>query len=368
MRDADFCAMRSTSVCAASSALCWASSSRRRLGPRLAARTLTLEPRRSPSTAPSPAPSSSGATTSGGITEPLPVVLEQELLEHLGGLATGRVLQVEGLPVDDRPVAHQEHLHVGARLGLREPDDVERLALVHARRLALVHVAHGGEPVPQQRRLLELLRRRGGRHLALDVLLDLAEPAAQEVDRLVHGRHVLLARAAVVARAERALDEVLQAGRAAGAPRLGAAALAVREDAADELERLADLARARERAEVQVAGHAAAAEEAHARPLVVQRDLDGRVALVVAQAEVVRRALLLDEVVLEEERLRLGRRHHPVDVGRPARASRRCARGAAPTGAGSSRRACAAPSPCPRRAPPRRRRGSGRRRARWGCA
>ena len=157
-------------------------------------------------------------------------------------------------------------------------------------------------------------------------------------------------------------------GEPLGPPRLGAAALAVREDAADELERLAHLARARERAEVQVAGHAAAAEEAHPRPLVVQRDLDGRVALVVAQAEVVRRALLLDEVVLEEERLGLGRRHDPVDVARPARASRRCARAASPPGAGSWRRACAAPSPCPRRAPRPRRRESGRRRARWGCA
>ena len=78
-------------------------------------------------------------------------------------------------------------------------------------------------------------------------------------------------------------------------------------------------------------GHAAAAEEADARPLVVQRDLDGRVALVVAQAEVVGRALLLDEVVLQEERLRLRGRRHPVDVpglrehlaGAPVRLRRR---------------------------------------------
>ena len=121
------------------------------------------------------------------------------------------------------------------------------------------------------------------------VIADVAEAAAQEVDRLPHDLHVLLVRDARVARRQRALDEVLQAGGAAGPPGLGSLALAVREDAPDELRDLTHLAGARVRPEVEGAGHVPAADEAYARPLVAHRDLDEGVALVVAQAEVVLR-------------------------------------------------------------------------------
>ncbi len=123
---------------------------------------------------------------------PVPVELQQELLEHVGGVAPFRVLHVERLPVHHRSVAHAEHLRVGPRLALMQADDVERLGVVDARRLALVHVTHGHEPVAQQRRLLELLRRRCRRHLALDVALHLAQPPAQEGDHLRHDLRVLL--------------------------------------------------------------------------------------------------------------------------------------------------------------------------------
>ena len=110
-----------TSVCAASSALCCASSSRRRLAPRCAARTATLEPRRV---------AEYGAEFGGRPQRrhdlrrdgrALPVELEQELLQHLRRLAPGGVLQVEGLAVDDRAVAHAEHLHVGAGVRQESP-------------------------------------------------------------------------------------------------------------------------------------------------------------------------------------------------------------------------------------------------------
>jgi len=48
----------------------------------------------------------------------LPVVLEQELLEHVGGLPAGGVLEVERLPVHDRPIADQEDLDVRPGVGL----------------------------------------------------------------------------------------------------------------------------------------------------------------------------------------------------------------------------------------------------------
>ena len=244
----------------------------------------------------------------------VPVELEQELLQHLRRVASGAVLDVERLAVHDGAVAHAEDLRVGARLGLIEADHVERLSPLDARRLALVHVSDRGEPVAQQRGLLELLRRSRGGHLTLDAMLHVAQPAAQKIDRLPHDLHVIVVRDAGVAGRQRALDEVLQARRAAPAPGLDALALAVREDAPDELRDLTDLAGAGIRPEVQVAGQVPPAEEAHPRPLVAHRDLDEGIALVVAQPQVVRRPRLLDEVVLEEQRLPLGGRDDPLDV------------------------------------------------------
>ncbi len=244
----------------------------------------------------------------------LPVELEQELLEHVAGLPPLGVVDEERLSVDHRPVAHAEDLQVAARLALVQADHVEGLDRLDARRLSLLHVAHGLEAVAQQGRLLELLRLRRLLHRTFDVALDGAQPPAQEVDDLGDDLRVLVVLHPPVARPQGALDEELQAGRAAHAPRLPALALAVGEDAPEHVEGLAHLARAGVGPEVEVAGHVAAAEEAHARPLVDRRDLDPRVALVVAQAQVEGRPVLLDEVVLEEEGLGLGGGHHPLEV------------------------------------------------------
>ena len=65
-----------------------------------------------PASASRPA-SSRGTTSSAGIAAPPAVVLEHELLGHLGRLALGLVRQVERLAVAEDPVAHLEHLRVG---------------------------------------------------------------------------------------------------------------------------------------------------------------------------------------------------------------------------------------------------------------
>ena len=231
---------------------------------------MTPAPRRAARSAATPSTLLEGRDDLRRDRRSVPVELEQELLDHLRRVAAGGVLDVEGLTIDDGAVAHAEHLHVGARLALVQPEHIEGLTTFDARHLPLVHVPYGGEPVAQHPRAFELLRRGGGGHLAGDALLDGAEAAAKKVDGLLHDLHVLLVRDARVAGRQRALDEVLQARRAAGSSRLDAPALAIREDAPDHVERIADFAGARVRPEVKVAGHVPSAEEAHPRPLVAE--------------------------------------------------------------------------------------------------
>jgi hypothetical protein len=58
----------------------------------------------------------------------------------------------------------------------------------------------------------------------------------------------------------------------------------------------------------------ALAREVHAREILVERDGDERVGLVVAQADVEARAVLLDEALLCQQRLGLGGDHDGLDV------------------------------------------------------
>ncbi len=51
-----------------------------------------------------------------------------------------------------------------------------------------------------------------------------------------------------------------------------------------------------------------------ARKVILQRDLDVRIRLVIFQADVVARPVLLDEVALENQRLDLARRHDEFEV------------------------------------------------------
>ena len=103
-----------------------------------------------------------------------------------------------------------------------------------------------------------------------------------------------------------ALDVVVEARRARAAPRLGALAGAEQEDLAEQVERPAHALGARVRAEVGALAPVALAREVDAREVLVQADRDVRVGLVVAQPDVEARPVLLDEVLLGEQRLGLG--------------------------------------------------------------
>jgi hypothetical protein len=179
--------------------------------------------------------------------------------------------------------------------------------------LALQQRLHGLEPVALQRGRLVLLGGGRGGHALLEVALDLAVAAAQERDDAVDRLHVALARGVADARRPAALDVVVQARRAAAPAGLGALAGAELEHLAEQVQRAAHALGVGVRAEVQPVAAVALAREVHARKLLVHRDRDERIGLVVAQADVEARLVLLDEVLLDQQRLGLRRDEQVLD-------------------------------------------------------
>ena len=138
--------------------------------------------------------------------------------------------------------------------------------------------------------------------LSLDLLVAPGEEGDDAVDRAA----VLLAVDVADAGRLAALDVVVQAGRAAAPAGLGAVAGAKQEDLLEQVERAPHLLGVGVGAEVGAVAAVALAREVDARELLVEGDRDVGVGLVVAQADVEARLVLLDEVLLEQQRLRLG--------------------------------------------------------------
>ena len=163
------------------------------------------------------------------------------------------------------------------------------------------------------RRPLEFLRRRGGIHLRLLVRLDLAVATGEEGDDRVDVATVLIAADVSDAGRAAALDEVVEAGAAGAAARLGSLAGAELEQLAEQVECLADPLGAREGPEVGAAGTVLFPGEVDPRVLLVEADADVGVGLVVAEADVEARPVALDEALLGEQRLGLGRGDQGLD-------------------------------------------------------
>ena len=231
-----------------------------------------------------------------------------------GEIALGLVREVEGLAVGEHPVAHLEDLRVGLGAVERDGDRVERADRLVGDALALQQRAHRAQAVALERRLLVLLGGRRRLHPRLQVALDRAVAPGEEVDHAVDAAAVLLLRDVPHARGLAALDVVVQAGAAAAPPRLGAGAGAEHEDLRQQIERAAHALGVGVGPEVGAPGAVALAREVHPREVLVERDRDERVGLVVAQADVEAGAVLLDEALLRQQRLGLGADDDELDV------------------------------------------------------
>src|SRR3954452_8164434 len=241
------------------------------------------------------------------------VVLEHELEGDLAGSLLDHVLEIERLAIGQHAVAHLEDLRVGVRAGDGDGDDVERPHGLVRDALALEQVAHRAQPVALERRRLVLVLARGLLHPRLEVTLDLAVAPAQERDNAVDRLAVL--RLVHVADAGRAapLDVVVEARRARPPPGLDALARPELEDLLEQVQRPTHALGVRVRAEVQPVAAMALAREVHPREVLVRRDRDERIGLVVPQPDVETRPVLLDEVLLREQRLGLGRDEDELD-------------------------------------------------------
>jgi hypothetical protein len=147
----------------------------------------------------------------------------------------------------------------------------------------------------------------------LQVALYVPVPARQEVHDRLDVAPVLVAVDVADAGRLTPLDVVVEARHPRPPAGLGALAGPVLEKLPQQLEGLAHPPGTRERPEVRPPGPVALPREVHPRELLVQAHPYVRVRLVVPEPDVEPRPVTLDELLLCEQRLRLGLRDQEVD-------------------------------------------------------
>ena len=269
-----------------------------------------------------------GTSTRGGHLGALHVELFQERRHQAGAI---EVLDA----VDDPPAAtehtaapDEEHLERRLEVVLGERDHVEVLGRRQHHLLRLEGPACGEQLVAVPRRLLELLPLGGRAHLLLETPEHRACVATQELRHGVDVRSVRLlggARGLGHARAGAPADVVVQARPLRTRPLVeeGVRARPHREDTGQGIERVADRPGVPVGPEVPHPLALGAAEHLRARPLLPHGEREVRIGLVVAIADVEPRLVLLDEVVLQQQGVDLGRRDDPLHRGGRLRHRRR---------------------------------------------
>ena len=245
-----------------------------------------------------------------------------QLLEDPGGEAVVvellDLVEDEPLPAHDPPPSHVEDLDGRFQVILCDADDVEVLVAVGHHLLLGDGLLHRRKPVPHAGRPLVLLLVGGGSHLTIEALDDGVGFPIEEVDELLD-QSVVPGVVDLADARSRALLDVEEEARPAEpvvlvvlARRTGADGEAPQQ----QVERVPDGVGVGVRPEVADALALAAPDDHGPGPLVVQGDGQERVALVVPQAHVEPGTVLLDEAVLEHERLDLVAHLHPLDRGR----------------------------------------------------
>ena len=247
------------------------------------------------------------------------VVLDDERLEHGQLVLLDDVLEVERVAVDHLAVTQREDLHRRSIALDREPDDVDRADRPLVGRLPIGEMPDREEPVPVARGLLEALAGRCLLHPLLELALDRLRVAGEEPDDALDDLAVGLLRDLADAWREAAVDVEVEARDARVPPGPRPLARPELEHAVQDVQRLPYLLRIGVRPEVDGAPAVALAREHDARVLVRERDRDVRERLVVAQPDVERRAVALDEVLLQVERLGLVPRDDDLEVRDPRR-------------------------------------------------
>ena len=267
------------------------------------------------------------------------VVLRDEGLQHLllhrrgrsrsilGGIDTGSILHMHrevGPVAQVAAAAHHGQVHAGAATLHAHGKNVHVLVRGGFHRLLVQHARERRDLVAQLGRLLELQPLGVGHHARLQLLQERLGFAAQKRLGVRHVLRIGLGRYQAHAGRGAALDLVEQAGpRAVGKHRVLAGAQA--EHLLQQLDGFLHRPAVRVRAKVAVPLVDAATVVGHARKALECRlalpvlgshagDLEERVALVVAEQDVVPGVLRLDEVVLQQQRLGLGAHHRGLQA------------------------------------------------------
>src|SRR5439155_4898366 len=180
-------------------------------------------------------------------------------------------------------------------------------------------VLDAAEAISVPRGLLEALLCGRGLHLLLELALNRLRVPREELDHLVDDLAVPLLRDVADAGRQAAVDVVVETGNPRVPARLRPLARAIGEDPIENVERFPHLLRVRVRPEVDDPAPVPLAREHHAWVLVLDGDGDVGKGLVVAQPNVERWSVALDEVLLEMERLHLALGDDHLDVRNPLR-------------------------------------------------
>ncbi len=242
------------------------------------------------------------------------VLLREELFDQLPRRQIFDLVHDPAALAPDPTVAYVEDLHGSFKLVLRERDDVGVGAVREYDRLLLHRPAQRADVVPQPGRAFVLLFGRGRAHLTLELADIAAGLTRHEVAEILDDAAVLGGVDPADARRRAPVDVAEQAGTADPSslfehPR---AARTRRKDAQEQVEGLPDGPRVGVGTEVADAVALGTAHHLQARKLLVQRDGEARVALVVPVSDVEAGIELLDPRVLELKCFDLGRYDGPV--------------------------------------------------------
>ena len=213
------------------------------------------------------------------------------------------------------PLPHPEQHAHGIIAVAGVADDVGVAGADHLDPRRLVHPFQPPQRVTELGRALVVLALAGLCHRLAHPLPDVLCAALEEGEYVVHHTPVVVLALPPDARRTAPADVVVEAGTLPPLPReiVGAAAHGV--EPADDGERFPELRDVGVRPEVPGAGEIAPAGDEHAGERLRDGHRDGGVALVVLEPHVESRPVLLDQIVLEQERLGLAPHHDRVHVG-----------------------------------------------------
>ena len=243
----------------------------------------------------------------------LQVILSDELRQHFGRVRERRPRKerrrAEAAAAPDEhqgdaelPAPRRHGDDVGVVIGPRR-HDLLRLQRLQVRQL-----------IAQPRRLLEFQALGCGFHAPPEILLNLVVTPLEHLDGRPHVAGVAVLGDEPDARGGASLNLVLQAGTRA-VREIGVLAVAQPEELLQLLQGLANRTRRRVRPEEPAGLLARAPIEREARKIVARVEMQERKALVVAEQDVEARAMRLDEVELEQQRLGVGVRDGDFHAG-----------------------------------------------------